>query len=662
MHPDKTQLIEDDIMYGDETNNQTLFNQDKIQLIEDEMMFSEEANSQSNHCFKIQPIYNTNSSHVENKYDEFGEYIYQLHEEPLLNPEKARFTIFPIEYQDIWDMYKTQLSAFWKAEEIDFSKDYDDYVTLNDNEQHFVKMTLAFFAASDGIVNFNLRERFLKDVQIMEGQVAYGFQMMMESIHCVSGATNILTSDGYKIISECVNKKVAVWNGYEFSKTEVKFTGNSKLYRVELSNGMYLDCTPEHKWFIHGDDQSKTTHNIVFTKDLAIDNVIYKYDVPILNPKDPDNFENPYYRGFMCGTDKFLNKKFIVPINYSLKTKLSWLEGICDGNDNMDAIELVSYDNEFIQKIQLMLSTIGILSNIMVIWVEEFEYHVLYVSKNDISKLIQLGFNPKKMKLTLQNDIKANNNLIKITNIIKLDGVHKTYCFSEPLRHAGIFNGILTGQSEVYSKMLENIIKNHSEKELLFNAIKTVPTVKKMADWAFKWIDSSKSFAYRLVAFAIVEGVFFSGSFASIFWIKKYRSNGKLFLPGLIKSNEFIARDEGMHTDFACLMYSKLKYKLKQSTINAIMHEAVLISQEFLTDSIPCKFIGMNSESMNSYIEYVADRLMVSLGYNKIFNKQNPFNFMESIGLSGKTNFFESRATEYQQAMGERIFELSDDF
>lgn len=334
--------------------------------------------------------------------DENGEVIYKKEDEPLLNPAKNRFTIFPFDadYQDVWEMYKTQQAAFWKAEEIDFSKDYDDFLTLNKEEQHFIKMTLGFFAASDGIVNFNLRERFMNEVQVMEVQVSYSWQMMMENIH-----------------------------------------------------------------------------------------------------------------------------------------------------------------------------------------------------------------------------------------------------------------------GETYSKMLDNLIKDHDERAKLFNAIETIPAVKKMADWAFRWIHSPKSYAYRVVAFAIVEGIFFSGSFAAIFWLKKYKNHGKSFMDGLIKSNEFISRDEGMHTDFACLLYGKLKYKLKQTTIEIIIREAVVISQEFLTQSIPCKFIGMNTDLMNQYIEYIADRLIVALGYKKIYHhKECPFSFMESIGLSGKNNFFESRTSEYQQSMGERVFKITDDF
>lgn len=307
--------------------------------------------------------------------------------ESLLLEENKRFTVYPIKYQPIWDMYKKQLSCFWKVEEIDFSKDHDDYETLNAEEKHFLKMILAFFAASDGIVNFNLAERFTKDVQVIEAQIVYAFQMMMENIH-----------------------------------------------------------------------------------------------------------------------------------------------------------------------------------------------------------------------------------------------------------------------GECYSLMLDNIIKDNAEREFLFNAIETIPSVKDMAEWAFKWIESSDSFANRLVAFAIVEGVFFSGAFAAIFWFKKYKNKGKMFLQGLTKSNEFIARDEGMHCDFACLLYSYLEKKLPSETVYSIMDEAVEISKRFMDDALPYKLLGMNAESMAEYIKYIGDRLLVSMNYNKKYNTKNPFKFMETIGLPGKTNFFEMRPTEYQDA------------
>ena len=307
--------------------------------------------------------------------------------EPLLNPENRRFTLFPIKYQKLMDIYHIQQNCFWTAEEIDFTEDYEDFKKLNEQEQHFIEMILAFFAAGDGIVNFNLRERFLNDVQIMEAQVVYAWQMMMENIH-----------------------------------------------------------------------------------------------------------------------------------------------------------------------------------------------------------------------------------------------------------------------SLVYSKMLENIVRDKKRRDELFNAIETVESVKLMAEWQFKWIESSKGFRFRLVAFAIVEGIFFSGAFASIFWLKKYRSNGTYFMKGLIKSNKLISRDEGQHCTFAYALYSLLEKKLSTNEIYEMMDEAVFIAHKFTEDAILCKFIGMNTNMMKDYIEFMADYSLVNLGYTKKYNKNNPFEFMETIALSDKTNFFESRPSDYQNA------------
>lgn len=306
--------------------------------------------------------------------------------EPILDPKNQQFTAFPIKYPAIWKLYKEQEACKWTSGEIDFSNDYDDYLSLNKDEQHYIDHTLAFFAASDGIVNFNLNERFTRDIQIHEAQFAYQFQMSMENVH-----------------------------------------------------------------------------------------------------------------------------------------------------------------------------------------------------------------------------------------------------------------------SETYSLMLDNIIKEDSEKkDRLFNAITTIPAIKLMADYAFKWIQSSKSFAHRIIAFAIIEGVFFSGAFASIFWLKKYRCKGKDFMVGLIKSNELIARDEGLHCTFACELYSMLNTKLEQDEIFEMMKEGVDIAKNFSTKSIPVKLIGMNNDIMCDYLEYIGDRMLNMLGYKKLYKTKNPLKFIETIGLSNKANFFESRPTQYQ--------------
>lgn len=323
--------------------------------------------------------------------------------EPILNKENHRFTVFPIKYPGLWQQYKDQLASFWKAEQINFAGDYDDFMTLSKNEQHFIKMILAFFAQSDGIVNFNLSERFIREVQIPEAIICYQYQEMMENIH-----------------------------------------------------------------------------------------------------------------------------------------------------------------------------------------------------------------------------------------------------------------------SEVYSLMLDNIIKDPIEKTKLFNAITEVPSVGKMAEWAFKWIDSSTSFAHRVIAFAVIEAIFFSGAFAAIFWLKKTKNVGNnsnsQFMNGLITSNKFISRDESMHYMFACEIYKLLINKLPGNEAIAIINDGVKIAQEFMTDALPVSLIGMNNQFMGDYIEYIADRLLVMLGYNKYYNKPNPFPFMDSIGMKDKSNFFEVTVHEYSTDSHKDFPDISDDF
>ncbi|EPQ59308.1 hypothetical protein GLOTRDRAFT_125614 [Gloeophyllum trabeum ATCC 11539] len=313
-----------------------------------------------------------------------GEVDLPEHMEPLLQESKRRFVLFPIQYHEIWQMYKKAEASFWTAEEMDLSKDLHDWNNrLNDNERHFISHVLAFFAASDGIVNENLLERFSGEVQAAEARCFYGFQIMMENIH-----------------------------------------------------------------------------------------------------------------------------------------------------------------------------------------------------------------------------------------------------------------------SETYSLLIDTYIKDPKQRDYLFDAVETIPCVKRKADWALTWISDKRStFAERLVAFAAVEGIFFSGSFASIFWLKK-----RGLMPGLTFSNELISRDEGMHTDFACLLFQHLKRRPHPDTVKAIITEAVAIEQEFLTDALPVKLIGMNAELMCQYIEFVADRLLVALGNEKHYNSTNPFDFMENISLQGKTNFFEKRVSDYAKA------------
>ena len=322
----------------------------------------------------------------------------KLTEEPLLAEDENRYVMFPIKDQNIWDMYKKQVDCFWRAEEIDLTKDQKDWDSLTDDEKYYIKMIIAFFAGSDGIVLENLAGRFMSDVQLAEARAFYGFQIAMENIH-----------------------------------------------------------------------------------------------------------------------------------------------------------------------------------------------------------------------------------------------------------------------SEVYSLLIDTYIKDEVDKNRLFTALNTFPCIAKKGDWAKKWIgDKRSSFAVRLIAFACVEGIFFSGAFCSIYWLKK-----RGLMPGLTFSNELISRDEALHTEFAVLLYSKLQKKVKKQRVLEIIKEAVTIEQEFICDALPCRLIGMNSNMMSRYIEFVADRLAVQLGYEKIYNSANPFDFMEMISIEGKTNFFEKRVGEYALATQDRtddMFDMNADF
>ena len=215
--------------------------------------------------------------------------------------------------------------------------------------------------------------------------------------------------------------------------------------------------------------------------------------------------------------------------------------------------------------------------------------------------------------------------------------------------------------SETYSLLIDTYIKDREEKMTLFRAIDNFPCIKKKADWAIKWInDKRSSFATRLIAFACIEGIFFSGAFCSIFWLKK-----RGLMPGLTFSNELISRDEALHTEFAVLLYSKLNKKVNKTRVMEIIKEAVEIEKEFISEALPCRLIGMNGDLMRQYIEFVADRLSLQLGYDKIYNQSNPFDFMEMISIEGKTNFFEKRVAEYslaEKTKSDNVFDLDDNF
>ena len=210
---------------------------------------------------------------------------------------------------------------------------------------------------------------------------------------------------------------------------------------------------------------------------------------------------------------------------------------------------------------------------------------------------------------------------------------------------------------ETYSLLIEKYVKDPGEKDQIFRAIETMPCIKKKADWAMKWFDTCLPFCQRLFAFACVEGVFFSGSFCAIFWLKK-----RGLMPGLSFSNELISRDEGLHVDFACELLGMLGNKPSEQVIHGIMKDAVQIEKEFILDALPCKLIGMDSSKMSQYIEFVSDRLLRQLGYSSIWNSKNPFDFMENISLDGKTNFFEKRVGDYGKLLSEKTITFNEEF
>eukprot|EP00352_Strombidinopsis_acuminata_P000252 CAMPEP_0176339726 /NCGR_PEP_ID=MMETSP0126-20121128/1011_1 /TAXON_ID=141414 ORGANISM="Strombidinopsis acuminatum, Strain SPMC142" /NCGR_SAMPLE_ID=MMETSP0126 /ASSEMBLY_ACC=CAM_ASM_000229 /LENGTH=293 /DNA_ID=CAMNT_0017683521 /DNA_START=396 /DNA_END=1277 /DNA_ORIENTATION=+ len=251
---------------------------------------------------------------------------------------------------------------------------------------------------------------------------------------------------------------------------------------------------------------------------------------------------------------------------------------------------------------------------------------------------------------------------------IVLENLAQRFCTEIQLPEARCFYGFQMMMenihSETYSILIDTLISDQGEKDFLFKAIDNIPCVRQKADWAIKWIESANSFAERLIAFAAIEGIFFSGSFCSIFWLKK-----RGLMPGLTFSNELISRDEGMHTDFACLLYKHINNKISNEKIIEIIDEAVQIESSFVSDSLPVELIGMNSGLMSQYIRFIADRLLFTLGVPKFYNVENPFEWMDMISLQGKTNFFEKRVGDYQKAnvkvmddANARQFTLDEDF
>ena len=596
--------------------------------------------------------------------------------EELLTEVRNRFVMFPIKYNTVWNMYKKAESAFWTAEELDLTKDMNDWEKLNENERHFIKHVLAFFAASDGIVNENLAMRFYNDVKAPEVKAFYSFQLAMESVHCVTGDTEVLTDKGYlsiEYLAKCT-PECNVWNGHAFSPVHVVQTSASApIFRVMLSNGMFLDCTSQHKWLIQGQPER------VFTENLKPGMTLEEFTYPTFKDLiDPEIFTHPYEHGVACMQPNdhpydmpFFNMrpKSFVPVNYSMDTKAKWLTGVLthahiDMNNPMEILQLTSTNASLILHLQRLLTTLNVHSTTLQ---PSPQTKCLTLNVLQLKELLQWGVTLNDSELynnimSLQSS--ASPSTISVVDVTPVKDA-PTFCFNEPERHVGFFNGIATGQSETYSLLIDTYIKNPQERNHLFNAISTIPCIQKKADWALKWIeDKDSTFAKRLLAFACVEGIFFSGAFCAIFWLKE-----RGVMPGLCLSNEFISRDEGLHTEFAALLYTMIRNKLTQEEVYGMFREAVEIEDEFINVSIPCNMLGMNGTLMSQYIKFVADRLLVQLGYDKLWNVTNPFDFMDRIGLENKSNFFEhTRISEYAKAnvgkTGDDMhkFSLEEDF
>lgn len=591
--------------------------------------------------------------------------------EPILKENVNRFVVFPIEHHDAWDMYKKSLASFWTADEIDFSADINDWNSkLNDNERYFIKNILAFFAASDGIVNENLALNFYNEVQVPEIRQVYATQIMMEAIHseCVTGDTLILTRKGQFPIKYLEGLPVEIWNGNEWSEVLIENKGEKDIYRVILNNGLYLDCSPEHKWVLHT-GREKTTLDL-----KRGDKLFHMWQYPIINNNVLKPFKNAYNhaklsiestliqnnRWFSFGKIKSYIKKKIVPLclekelyfvpfEYPVQTKLEWLKGLiesenCDifiDENHLYSARIICYKEStasFLKNVQMMCLSLDVLLSFKKLG---NNLTLLYFDTKSLIQLQKLGLKTPKLPMLSTSNFENYN--YTISNIINLRKSEVTYCFHEPMKNRGVFNGILTGQC--YSLMIDTYIKNVKEKEELFKSIENNPIVKKKAEWALKWLNEGVSFAERLLAFGAIEGVFFSGSFCAIYWLKS-----RSLMPSLSLSNQFISRDEAMHCETCIMVYKKLKNKLPEKTVHSIFREAYEIEAEFITQSLPVRLIGMNCDLMKQYIQFVTDYWLNKLGYSKLFNVKNPFDFMDYISIENKTNFFENRVSEYQKA------------
>ena len=637
-----------------------------------------------------------------------------MQEEPLLKEDPSRFVIFPIKHHDMWDYYKKSVASLWTAEEIDLGSDIKDWNSMNDGERHFISHTLAFFAASDGIVNENLAINFMQEIQSAEARCFYGFQIAMENIHCVAPETMILTDKGHQRIDTLRDQIVNVWNGQQYSLVAVRQTAElDRLYNVKLSNGAQLECSDGHKWVIATHSPGgriKTTR--VETKDLKPGMKLGKFVAPPVID-GTQAFPEPYTHGFFCGDGSYnhqwpmaqlygekrkllpylatskvyeqetamvadnvaqrvqltatLAPKFDVPTASSVATKLAWFAGLLDADGTVNRangqcrLQLASVNAGFMEKVRMMLLTLGVNAFVGIGkpegtsllpdgkgGVKEYptlETKVLYVNPMDVNNLIGLGLVTRRLEIFTSEVKHQASKFVTVEAVVDNGREDATYCFNEPFNHTGVFNGIMTSQSETYSLLIDTYIKDIKEKDYLLNALETIPAVKKKGEWALKWINSP-TFVDRLIAFAAVEGIFFSSSFASIFYMRK-----RNLLPGLCFANDLISRDEALHCDFACMLFrDHIVNKPSREHVLSILKDAVRIEQEFSSEALSVRLIGMNSDEMKKYIEFVCDTLLVNLGFAKEYHTANPFDFMEMIAVESKANFFENRVAEYSKA------------
>jgi ribonucleotide reductase beta subunit family protein with ferritin-like domain/intein-encoded DNA endonuclease-like protein len=623
-----------------------------------------------------------------------------------------RNTKFPIYHTELWDYFKKQQQAIWTAEELDLSR--DTFEGIPEKTVSILKHLLAFFGVSDSIVQDNLADEIISEFSsIEEIKSNYVYQAYIEDVHCVSFDTKILTDKGQLKIGELVGELINVWNGEEFSKIKVVETGVQDLYRVTLSDGSYIDCTDGHKWFIrHGNQNHPENCKLIKkpTNTLSLGDVIYDFNLPVVDLQDEDFLLNPYIHGLFCAdgsytnnapfiklygekkkllpyfgdlsvgrkdiykfylTDKLNKSKFFTPINYSVKTKIEWLEGLLDGDGCVNhnkkktatAIQYTSINLDFIKNVKLLLTTLGISANLKIARKEGFsllpdgkganrfyetkDLYCLYITTANVKKLVNLGFNPKRLQIKTNELVVERKKLIKVVNIEKLQ-TEMTYCFNEPIRNAGVFNGILTGQSETYSRLIDQLITNDNEKFEMFNAIKTNPIVSDKVKWAKKWLENG-NIVQRVVAFSMVEGMAFSSTFAFLmFFRQKYPQ-----LAGMGQANELILIDELMHMNFAILLYNnyiKEEYKLPKEEIREMILDCYETERLFV-ESIYKEgdVIGLSKDKMVQYIQYVADNLLYYYQVPLEFNVSQPLDFMANISLVVRQNFFEAKSGAYQK-------------